>query len=128
MCSRETNNYKEYEEYTNSLSTRLIKPNFCFHVSHRRSTTVFFLETRNPFTTQLLRPRSFLATTTLKLTMSNLKTLTKELRQEIVSYLYPLPSISINFAFRLTSLIPLIYSQIHVTIFPPMAKLFYTLI
>ena len=30
------------------LSTRLIKPNFCFHLSHRRSTTVS-LETRNPF-------------------------------------------------------------------------------
>ena len=28
------------------LSTRLIKPNFCFHLSHRRSTTVS-LETRN---------------------------------------------------------------------------------
>ena len=36
-----------------------------------------------------------------KLTMPNLKTLTKELRQEIVSYLYPLPSISSNLAFRL---------------------------
>ena len=33
--------------------------------------------------------------------MPNLKTLTKELRQEIVSYLYPLPSISSNLAFRL---------------------------
>ena len=32
---------------TLSLSTRLIKPNFCFHLSHRRSTTVS-LETRNP--------------------------------------------------------------------------------
>ena len=31
------------------LSTRLIKPNFCFDLSHRRSTTVS-LETRNPFT------------------------------------------------------------------------------
>ena len=29
------------------LSTRLIKPNFCFDLPHRRSTTVF-LETRNP--------------------------------------------------------------------------------
>ena len=38
---------------------------------------------------------------TLKLTMPNLKTLTKELRQEIVSYLYPLPAISSNLAFRL---------------------------
>ena len=75
-----------------------------------------------------MRPRSFLATTTLKLTMPNRKTLTKELLQEIVSYLYPLPSISINLAFRLTSLIPLFYSQIHVTIFPPMAKVLYTLI
>ena len=32
------------------LSTRLIKPNFCFHLPHRRSTTVS-LETRNPFMT-----------------------------------------------------------------------------
>ena len=31
------------------LSTRLINPNFCFHLSHRRSTTVS-LETRNSFT------------------------------------------------------------------------------
>ena len=30
------------------LSTRLIKPNFCFDLSYRRSTTVS-LETRNPF-------------------------------------------------------------------------------
>ena len=30
------------------LSTRLIKPNFCFNLSHRRSTTVS-LETRNSF-------------------------------------------------------------------------------
>ena len=29
------------------LSTRLIKPNFCFDLSHRRSTTVS-LETRSP--------------------------------------------------------------------------------
>jgi len=29
------------------LSTALIKPNFCFHLSHQRSTTVS-LETRNP--------------------------------------------------------------------------------
>ena len=69
-----------------------------FYLPHRRSTTVS-LETRNPFTTQPLRLRSSLATP--KLTMPNLKTLTKELRQEIVSYLYPLPSISSNFAFRL---------------------------
>ena len=82
------------------LSTRFIKPNCCFLLSHRRSTTAP-LETSNPFTTQPLRPRSFLGTTTLKLTMPNLKTLTKELRQEIVSYLYPLPSISSNLAFRL---------------------------
>ena len=33
--------------------------------------------------------------------MPNLKTLTKELRQEIVSYLYPLPSIYSNLVFRL---------------------------
>ena len=31
------------------LSTRLIKPNFCFDLSHRRSTSVS-LETRNLFT------------------------------------------------------------------------------
>ena len=31
------------------LSTRLIKPNFCFDLPHRRSTTVS-LETRNSFT------------------------------------------------------------------------------
>ena len=82
------------------LSTRLIKSNFRFDLSHQRSTTVS-LETRNSFTTQPLRPRSFLPTTTLKLTMPNLKTLTKELRQEIVSFLYPLPSISSNLAFCL---------------------------
>ena len=29
------------------LSNKLIKPNFCFDLPHRRSTTVF-LETRNP--------------------------------------------------------------------------------
>ena len=80
------------------LSTRLIKPNFCFHLPLRPSTTVS-LETRNPFTAQLLRPCSSLATP--KLTMPNLKTLTKELRQEIVSYLYPFPSISSNLAFQL---------------------------
>ena len=80
------------------LSTRLIKLKFCFDLCHRRSTTVS-LETTNPLTTQPLRPRSSLAT--LKLTMPNLKTFTKELRQEIVSYLYPLPSISSNLAFRL---------------------------
>ena len=40
---------------------------------------------------------------TLKLMMPNLKTLTKELRQEIVSYLYPLPSISSNLAFLLAT-------------------------
>ena len=34
------------------LSTRLIKPNFCFHHSHRRSTTVS-LETRNPLTLEM---------------------------------------------------------------------------
>ena len=83
-----------------SFLSRLIKPNFCFDLSHRRSTTVS-LETRNLFTTQPLRPRSFLAITTLKLTMPNLKTLTKELRQEILTYLYPLPSISSNIAFHL---------------------------
>ena len=35
---------------TQPLSTRLIKPNFCFHLPHRRSTTVS-LETRKPSTT-----------------------------------------------------------------------------
>ena len=34
------------------LSIRLIKPNFCLHISHRRSTT----ETRNPFATQREAP------------------------------------------------------------------------
>ena len=33
--------------------------------------------------------------------MLNLKTLTKELRQQVVSYLYPLPPISSNLEFRL---------------------------
>ena len=34
-------------------------------------------------------------------TIPYLRALTKELQQEIVSYLYPLPSISNNLAFRL---------------------------
>ena len=37
------------------LSTRLIKPNFCFDLSHRRSTTVS-LETRNSFQSLLTFP------------------------------------------------------------------------
>ena len=37
--------------------------------------------------------------------MPNLKKLTKELRQEIVSYLFPFPPISKNLAFRLAILI-----------------------
>ena len=83
--------------------TSVLKPIFgsiVMHQFHGIVLTVFF-STIYPFTTQPLRPRSFLATTTLKLTMPNIKTLTKELRQEIVSYLYPLPSISCNLAFRL---------------------------
>jgi len=36
------------------LSTRLIKPNFCFDLSHRRSTTVS-LETRNSYMSELGR-------------------------------------------------------------------------
>ena len=36
------------------LSTRLIKPNFCFHLSNRRNTTVTVsLETRNLFSVEL---------------------------------------------------------------------------
>ena len=83
--------------------TSVPKPIFgsiVMHQFHGIVVTVFF-STIYPFTTQPLRPRSFLTTTTLKLTMPNIKTLTKELRQEIVSYLYPLPSISSNLAFRL---------------------------
>ena len=38
-------------------------------------------------------------------TMPSLKNLTKELRQEIVSYLFPFPPISNNLAFRLAILI-----------------------
>ena len=37
--------------------------------------------------------------------MTNLKKITKELRQEIVSYLLPFPSITSNLAFRLATLI-----------------------
>ena len=65
-----------------------------YHRERFRKLTFRALALRQP-----LRPRSFLAT--LKITMPNLKTLTKELRREIVSYLYPLPSISSNLAFRL---------------------------
>ena len=39
---------KSFTVVIQSLSTRLIKPNFCFDLSHRRSTTIS-LETRNPF-------------------------------------------------------------------------------
>ena len=42
-------------------------------------------------------------------TVSSLKKLTKELHQEIVSYLFPLPSISQSLAFRLA--IPLIFAK-----------------
>ena len=37
---------KSFTVVIQPLSTRLIKPNFCFDLSHRRSTTVS-LETRN---------------------------------------------------------------------------------
>ena len=39
---------KSFTVVIQPLSTRLIKPNFCFDLSHRRSTTVS-LETRNSF-------------------------------------------------------------------------------
>ena len=39
---------KSFTVVISLLSTRLIKPNFCFDLSHRRSTTVS-LETRNLF-------------------------------------------------------------------------------
>ena len=39
---------KSFTVVISPLSTRLIKPNFCFDLSHRRSTTVS-LETRNLF-------------------------------------------------------------------------------
>ena len=39
---------KSFTVVIQPLSTRLIKPNFCFDLSHRRSTTVS-LETRNLF-------------------------------------------------------------------------------
>ena len=39
---------KSFTVVIQPLSTRLIKPNFCFDLSHRRSTTVS-LETRNPY-------------------------------------------------------------------------------
>ena len=38
---------KSFTVVIQHLSTRLIKPNFCFDLPHRRSTTVS-LETRNP--------------------------------------------------------------------------------
>ena len=51
--NRNTRNLpKSFTVVIQPLSTRLIKPNFCFHLSHRRSTTVP-LETRNPFTRNL---------------------------------------------------------------------------
>ena len=40
---------KSFTVVIQPLSTRLIKPNFCFDLPHRRSTTVS-LETRNPWT------------------------------------------------------------------------------
>ena len=40
---------KSFTVVIQPLSTRLIKPNFCLDLSHRRSTTVS-LETRNSFT------------------------------------------------------------------------------
>ena len=40
---------KSFTVVIQPLSTRLIKPNFCLDLPHRRSTTVS-LETRNPFT------------------------------------------------------------------------------
>ena len=39
--------FKSFMVVIQPLSTRLIKPNFCFDLSHRRSTAVS-LETRNP--------------------------------------------------------------------------------
>ena len=43
---------KSFRVVIQPLSTRLFKPNFCFDLSHRRSTTVF-LETRNLFVTSI---------------------------------------------------------------------------
>ena len=48
------------------LSTRLIKPNFCFDLSHRRNTTVS-LETRNSF----ISPQVALVMTDGKQTVRN---------------------------------------------------------
>ena len=49
---------KSFTVVIQPLSTRLIKPNFCFDLSHRRSTTVS-LETRNSFcSTKLWRRAS----------------------------------------------------------------------
>ena len=39
---------KSFTVVIQPLSTRLLKPNFCFDLPHRRNTTVS-LETRNPF-------------------------------------------------------------------------------
>ena len=97
-----------------TLSTPLINLIFRVSLPHRRSTTVS-LET-NPlysFVVKTLRPlipskpfsiHRFL-TPRPKTTMPNLKNLTKELRQEIVSYLFPFPPCTTNLAFRLATLI-----------------------
>ena len=90
------------------------KPNFRVSLPHRRSTTAS-LET-NPlysFVVKTLRPlipskhfsiHRFL-TPRPKTTMPSLKKLTKELRQEIVSYLFPFPPCTTNLAFPLATLI-----------------------
>jgi len=44
---------KSFTVVIQPLSTRLIKPNFCFDLSHRRSATIS-LETRNSFTTNIV--------------------------------------------------------------------------
>ena len=90
------------------------KPNFRVSLPHRRSTTVS-LETNSlySFVVKTLRPlipskhfsiHRFL-TPRPKTTMPSLKKLTKELRQEIVSYLFPFPPCTTNLAFRLATLI-----------------------
>ena len=48
---------KSFTVVIQHLSTRLIKPNFCFDLPHRRSTTVS-LETRNPYNEHGLTNRS----------------------------------------------------------------------
>ena len=52
FTERMTKGYRSKHQLSKPLSTFINsfdKPNFCFHLSHRRSTTVS-LETRNPFT------------------------------------------------------------------------------